>query len=977
MPENHGFELIKEQYLNEYNANAKIFRHNQTGARLLSIENDDENKVFGISFRTPPKDSTGVAHILEHSVLCGSRKFPVKEPFIELVKGSLNTFLNAMTYPDKTCYPVASQNLKDFYNLIDVYLDAVLYPLATPLTFQQEGWHYELESPDVPLTFKGVVFNEMKGAYSSPDGLLEDHSLYSLFPDSPYGVSSGGDPEKIPDLTYEQFKDFHHRYYHPSNALIYFYGDDAMEERLRFVNEYLKDFQAIEVDSAIPIQPRLVKEKSYRITIPYDSSESEDENNKKAMMTVNWLLPEIDDPKRNLALSILSHILLGTPASPLRKALIDSGLGEDITGGGLENQLRQMVFSVGLKGISAENTDRVVSLIEEVLLRLAKEGIDPATVAASLNTIEFALRENNTGSYPRGLALMLRALTVWLHELDPLSVITFEAPLTEIKTRISSGERFFEKLIREHMLENNHRTTVLLVPDSELSQRREKAEQARLEKVRNSLDEKELHTLVENTLSLQRHQQKADTPEALATIPSLKLEDLERLIRHIPIEVSEARDGVKIISHDLSTNGIVYLDIGFDMHTIPQEWLPYMPLFGRCLFEMGTETQDFVQLSQRIGRYTGGIHPTRLLSSKEQDNQGLAWFFLRGKATLPNLKEVLAILNDVLLTVRLDNLERFRQLAMEAKAGMESRLSPAGHQIVNHRLRARYNSIDWASEQMGGINYLFFLRDLVDNLDSRWKDVLATLESIRTVLINRPYAICNLTIDSANQAIVRPALEDFLTSLPSNNGVRPTTWKPSVFALNEGLGMPSMVNYVAKGADLYQSGYQYNGSSAVILHYLKNTWLWDKVRVQGGAYGGFCAFDRHSGIFTYLSYRDPNLKKTLEIYDQSVQFLRNLSLDPAELTKSIIGVIGDIDSYQLPDAKGFTSLTRYLMSISDAERQRTRDEIFATTEKDFQQFGEVLAYVRDEGSVVVLGAPEALSTLNAESDLKLEITKVL
>lgn len=442
----HGFQLFRDQDIPELNTRAKLFRHVKTGAELLSLENDDENKVFGITFRTPPTDATGVAHILEHSVLCGSRKYPVKEPFVELLKGSLQTFLNAFTYPDKTCYPVASQNLQDFYNLIDIYLDAVFYPRLTPHIFQQEGWHYELENPDDPLIFKGVVFNEMKGAFSSPDRMLAEYSRHSLFPDTTYGLQSGGHPQHIPDLTYAQFKTFHQSYYHPSNARIFFYGDSPAEDRLRLVNDYLEDFEPLEIDSAVRLQPCFDQPKH----IEHFYAVSQDAGaGKKDMVTVNWLLAETSDPETNLALHVLEHILIGMPASPLRKALIDSGLGEDLAGVGLEDELRQMYFSTGLKGINVQSANQVEALILQTLTRLAEEGIDPHTIEAALNTIEFRLRENNTGDFPRGLLLMLRSLTAWLYNGDPLALLAFEAPLASIKARLADDGTYFEDMIRQ------------------------------------------------------------------------------------------------------------------------------------------------------------------------------------------------------------------------------------------------------------------------------------------------------------------------------------------------------------------------------------------------------------------------------------------------------------------------------------------------------------------------------------------------
>ncbi|MGE5222248.1 MAG: insulinase family protein [Omnitrophica WOR_2 bacterium] len=957
-----GFQLLREQQIPEINTKARLFRHRKIGAALLSLENDDENKVFGITFRTPPSDSTGVAHIMEHSVLCGSRKYPVKEPFIELAKGSLNTFLNAMTYPDKTCYPVASQNVKDFYNLIDVYIDAVFYPLNTLQTLEQEGWHYELDSLDGPMTYKGVVYNEMKGNYSSPDDILARHSQQSLFPDNTYGVDSGGDPQVIPNLTYEQFRDFHRSYYHPSNARIFFYGDDDPAERLRYVNEYLKDFDPIEPHSSIALQPSFPEPR--RVAVAYDSGE--DAGDKKGMVTANWMLSEQTDPQTSLGLHILEHILVGTPASPLRKALIDSGLGEDLAGVGLDSDTRQMLFSIGMKGIAVEDADKVESLIAQTLTDLAGKGIDPDTVRASVNTIEFRLRENNTGAFPRGLSLMLRCLSTWLYDGDPLSPLAFEAPLSQIKEQLASGEPYFENLINQHLLKNGNRTTVILRPDPGVGKEQEAAEQRRLMKVRQSLSEQELQEIVEETRRLKLRQETPDSAEALQTIPSLKLEELDKQNKLIPLNVSE-QHGDRILYHDLFTNGIVYLDVGFNLHSLPQEYIPYLSLFGRALLEIGTESQDFVKLSQRIGATTGGIRRTILTTSQRKTGQAVAWLFLRGKSTVPQMSDLVKIIKDILLTVKLDNCERFKQMVMEEKAGLEAGLVPGGHRVVNTRLRSLFNEADWITERISGISYLFFLRQLAQDVENNWAGVLEKLENIRHILINRSAAISNITLDQANYATVKHLLEELLASLPSRQE-KQLEWLPDQHPGFEGLTIPAKVNFVGKGANLYALGYRLNGSVLVINKFLGTTWLWEKVRVQGGAYGGYALFDHRSGVYTLLSYRDPNLLGTIDAFDYAGQFLRSLDaarLSQEELTKSIIGTIGDLDAYQLPDAKGFTSLVRYLAGDTEEDRQILRDQVLNATLDDFHAFGEVLHKVNEAGKVVVLGSQEAIAQANA------------
>jgi Zn-dependent M16 (insulinase) family peptidase len=972
MTVNPNFELLQEAHVAEINTTARLYRHRATGAEVLSLINDDENKCFGINFRTPPADSTGIAHIMEHSVLCGSRKYPLKEPFVELVKGSLKTFLNAFTYPDKTCYPIASTNLQDFYNLVDVYLDAVLYPRITPETLMQEGWHYELEDAAAPLTYKGVVFNEMKGAYSSPEGVLGRWSQQVIFPDNAYGVDSGGDPQDIPNLTYAQFRDFHRTYYHPSNARIFFYGDDDPAKRLDVLQEYLKDFAASPVDSGIALQPAF--EAPRHVTKPYDAGEDA-ASREKGYLTVNWLLPEHTDATLTMALSILSYILLSTPASPLRKALIDSGLGEDITGGGLETDLRQMSFSAGLKGFALGDANPVEQLIIDTLTALRRDGIDPLMTEAALNTFEFRLRENNTGHFPRGLSLMLSSLSTWLHGGDPLAPLAFEAPLAAVRHHLADDPRYFEGLIDQYLLQNPHRVTLLLEPDPALRQRQEAEEAARLAEVKAALSAEQIQTLIAETERLKQLQETPDSPEALAALPRLNLTDLDKSPKTVPIEVS-TEQGVEILYHDLFTNGIVYLEVGFNLHTLPQPLLPYVPLFGQSLLKIGTETEDFVTLSQRIGRKTGGIWTSSLVSSVREQAEGVAWFFLRGKGTMNQADDLLAILRDVLLTVRLDNRERFKQMVLESKARMESGLIPGGHGVVDTRLRANFNEADWVDEQMGGVSYLFFLRQLAEEVDRDWPAVLARLESLRDILLNRHSMLCNITLDAANWSRFQPKLTGFLTELPAGP-VNLARWQRGNGLGNEGLTIPAQVNYVGKAANLYDLGYTLHGSYTAITNFLRTTWLWEKVRVQGGAYGGFCQFDSHSGVFSYLSYRDPNLMSTLDNYHAASRFLQELDLSDDELTKSIIGAISALDSYQLPDAKGYTSMMRHLLRITEADRQQRRDELLATTPAHFRAFAEILAQVNQRGLVVVLGSQEAIDAANQSGGGWLQVQKVL
>jgi Zn-dependent M16 (insulinase) family peptidase len=966
----HGFELLQEREIPELNSRAQLYRHIKTGAQLLSMQNSDENKVFNITFRTPPADSTGLPHIMEHSVLGGSRKYRVKEPFVELLKGSVKTFVNAFTFPDQTSYPVATTNHRDFYNLIDVYLDAVFYPLITPDHLAQEGWHYELEDADAPLQYKGVVFNEMKGVYSSPDAVLDSASEEKLRPDTPYGLDSGGDPRVIPNLTYEQFKQFHETYYHPSNARIFMYGDDDPQERLRLLDSWLSQFEPLEIESSIPLQPWFDAPRSY--TLPYAVDKAEADS-AKAYTQVNWLFPEQTDPAGRMALNVLSYALVSTPASPLRKALIDSGLGEQLTGDGLSSYFREPGFSVGLKGVAWENVDKVEPLILETLTRLAEEGIEREMVEAALNSIEFSLRENNTGSFPQGLLLSIRALSGWVYDRDPIEPLAFEEPLNRVKELLTADPAHLQQLIRQHFLDNSHRVTIILQPDPEHADRLEREERAKLDGVKAQMSAEELAQAVAYTHALRERQAAPDDPAELVKIPRLTLEDLDREAKKIPIAVSSL-DGAELLYHDLFTNGLLYLDLGFNLRALPQELLPYVALFGRSLLEMGTETEDFVKLSQRIGRKTGGIRYGAFHSAVSGQAEGANYFFLRGKATMSQTADLLAILRDILLTVKLDNKERFQQIVRQAKASQEAGVIPGGHMVVNGRLASHFHEAGWVADQVGGVSHLFALRQLEREIESDWPVVLARLEEIKRRLIARQGLVVNVTLDADNWAQFQPALADFAAQLPEGTG-ETAVWQPNFPAVHEGLTIPAQVNYVGKGANLYDLDYQLDGSISVVLNLLRLGYLWEKIRVQGGAYGAMCGFDHRSGLLTFTSYRDPNLMGSLAAYDGAADFLSGLELSDDELTKGIIGAISGLDAYQLPDAKGYSSMLWHLLAETDEMRQQYREQVLDATAADFTQLGAVFATIAEQGRVVVMGSADALTAVN-DNDW-LQLTKLL
>ncbi|GAU29533.1 hypothetical protein TSUD_115550 [Trifolium subterraneum] len=948
-----GFEKVSEEFITECKSKAVLLRHVKTGAQVMSVSNNDENKVFGIVFRTPPNDSTGIPHILEHSVLCGSRKYPLKEPFVELLKGSLHTFLNAFTYPDRTCYPVASTNTKDFYNLVDVYLDAVFFPKCVQdiQTFQQEGWHYELNHPSEDITYKGVVFNEMKGVYSQPDNILgraaqqASFFLSALCPDNTYGVDSGGDPQVIPKLTFEEFKEFHRKYYHPSNSRIWFYGDDDPNERLRILSEYLDMFDASSAPSESKVEPQKLFSKPVRIIETYPAGEGGDL--KKHMVCLNWLLSDKPlDLETELTLGFLNHLLLGTPASPLRKILLESRLGDAIVGGGLEDELLQPQFSIGMKGVSEDDIHKVEELIMSTLKKLAEEGFDTDAIEASMNTIEFSLRENNTGSFPRGLSLMLQSIGKWIYDMNPLEPLKYEKPLQDLKSKIAKeGSKFvFSPLIEKFILNNPHKVTVQMQPDPEKAARDEATEKQILQEVKASMTTEDLAELTRATHELRLKQETPDPPEALKTVPSLSLQDIPKEPIHVPTEVGDI-NGVKVLQHDLFTNDVLYTDVVFDMSSLKQELLPLVPLFCQSLLEMGTKDLTFVQLNQLIGRKTGGISVYPFTSSVQGKEDPCSHMIVRGKAMAGCAEDLYDLVNSVLQDVQFTDQQRFKQFVSQSRARMENRLRGSGHGIAAARMDAKLNAAGWMSEKMGGLSYLDFLQTLEKRIDQDWADISSSLEEIRKTVFSKQGCLINITADGKNLVNTDKFVSKFVDMLPTSSPIAATNnWNVRLPLTNEAIVIPTQVNYVGKATNIYDAGYKLNGSAYVISKYISNTWLWDR---------------------------------TLEVYDGTGDFLRELEIDDDTLTKAIIGTIGDVDSYQLPDAKGYSSMLRHLLGIAEEERQKRREEILATSLKDFKQFIDAMEAVKDKGVVVAVASPDDVDAANKELSNFFQIQKAL
>lgn len=955
----YGFELLEEQTLSEVGGTARLWQHAKTGAQLLSVLNKDENKCFGVSFYTPPTDSTGVSHILEHSVLGGSQKYPVKEPFAELLKGSLQTFLNAFTFPDKTCYPVASANLQDFYNLIDVYLDAVFHPLLSENTFRQEGWHIEADTADGPWVFKGVVYNEMKGVYSSADSVLAEQSQQAVFPDNLYSLDSGGNPEHIPDLTYQAFRDFHSRYYQPGNARFFFWGDDPEDWRLKRIDQEIAAYGTIsslpDITSQKQPQQNVYVEKLY--------AAGEDEN--RAFVTLNWLFPPARDPRESIQLEMLEHILQGMPGSPLRRALMESGLGEAVTGCGLETDLRQMYYSTGLKGIKEADAGKVETLVLETIARLAKDGIDPAAIEAAVNTVEFAYREANTGRFPRGLSAMLLALSSWLYKGNPLAMLAWEKPIAAIKADLKSGKKIFEELLTSHFL-NAHYTRVTLLPDSSLAKIRIASEEGRLYEIQAQTSSAGRMKLVEETAQLKKAQMAPDSPEALAKIPALSVKDLPKHTQPIPTIITREDSSIFLV-HDLPTRGVAYCNLLLPIDKIPDELVPMLPLFARSLTETGSASCDYTELGRRIAAKTGGVSASILTSAKLGSREPYCYLALTGKAVYEKISDLFGLFQEILLTPQTDKAVLRKRLALmcsEARSNLEYVLQVAGNMAVNLRLGAHFTGDAALAEKLFGISQLECLRGLESAFAVKPEVVLANLEEIRSLAIASQNSIFSCVAEQAQLDSLCAQAKALFAQIPARvqdaGGIKIKAYPamsqlpPSEAFLTEG-----QVNFVGKGANLYDLGYSFSGSARVIMRWLKMGRLWEEIRVSGGAYGASCSLDRISGNMGCSSYRDPNVDRTLDVYNGLATWLRTAPPDQHQIDQAIVGAVGDVDAYQLPDARGQQALGWYLEGIDAEMRQKTREEMLATTVEDFTQFADVLDAFAQNGDICVLGGTKA------------------
>lgn len=945
------YEILDEHRVEDVQSDGFILRHKKSGARIAILSNNDDNKVFYIGFRTPPEDETGVPHIIEHTTLCGSKKFPVKDPFIELAKGSLNTFLNAMTYPDKTVYPVASCNDQDFKNLMDVYLDAVFNPNITKYEeiFKQEGWHYELTGKDDELKINGVVYNEMKGAYSSPDEVLSSQIYRSLFPDNTYSKDSGGNPEYIPKLTYEAYLDFYHKYYHPSNSYIYLYGDMDVVERLEWLDkEYLSLYDYKKVNSEINKQPAFDKIKNVetRYSITMDDSQ---EN--KTYLSYNRVVGDSLDEMLYQAFDVLDYALVSSPGAPVKQALIDAGIGDDVYGS-YDAGILQPVFSFVAKNANASQADEFESIIENTLKEVVKTGINKEALLAGINSSEFKFREADFGQFPKGLLFGLNCLDSWLFD-DMKPFIHLECLGTFAKLRKAVDTDYFEKLIQEYLLDNTHGSSVTVKPKCGLGNEREEALAKELSDYKASLSDEEIKKLIEDTEHLKKYQEEPSPDEDLRKLPMLTRADMKKNAMPFSNIEDELFD-VKVVRHDIESNGIDYISFLFDAGDFAQSELGYLGFFTNALGLVSTEKYSYTDLANATNIYTGGISTGTASHPDIKDRNNFVFKFeVKLKVLEKNLDKALELMEQMLLTSDFTDTKRLGELVAQIKARLQANLSSSGHLVAAMRSMSSFSRYALYQDELKGIAFYRSICRIEKELSESPKSVSDKLAAIAKKLFARNRMLISFTGNNEAYGNAKPSLKKVIAGFNKMSAVGNQA-EAHFNTAKEAFIDASQIQYVAKTGDFICEGYEYTGALRLLRIILSYDYLWINVRVKGGAYGCMNTFLR-SGESYFVSYRDPNLSDTLDVYDRIPEYIKSFSPDERDMTKYIIGTFSALDTPMNPEAKGSRSLSAYLEGITYEQIQKERNEILNAQPEDIRRLADLVEAVLKKDSICVIG----------------------
>ena len=947
-----SYEILEDREISDIGSRGIRLRHKKTGARVALLSNDDDNKVFYIGFRTPPADSTGVAHITEHSVLCGSKEFPVKDPFVELAKGSLNTFLNAMTYPDKTVYPVASCNDADFQNLMHVYLDAVFYPntYTNEAIFRQEGWHYEFDD-EGKLFVNGVVYNEMKGAFSDPDEVLNRQIMNSLYPDTIYGVESGGDPEFIPDLTYEQFLDFHRAYYHPSNSYIYLYGDMDMAEKLDYIDrEYLSKFDFRAFDSEIKDQKPFDSRKVIHEKCSLAEGEEASDN---TFLSVNYSFGQSVDRDLYLALSIIDSALISTPGAPLKQALIEKGIGNDVYSVCYPG-IKQPYFSIIAKGTEVSKEKEFIDTVNEAISGIVKKGFDKKALMSSIVKQEFQYREADFGHYPKGLMYGLQAMDSWLYD-DDKPFVHIEALDTYARMKKNVETDYFEKLLKAIFVDNVHSSVVILEPELGLADKKQAELDKKIEGYQATLSENDLEKIKADFEKLRAFQEQVDTQENLEKLPLLSRSDIKKEAEGFSNKVSEI-DGKKAILHDYRTCGISYTTLLFELKDLPGELYPYTSVLQQVLGQIDTDKHKYADLNNELGLVSGGFNVTKdmFVNEKEPDKY-IYTFQVRSKYLYQNTEAVFDLVREILFESHLDDTVRLNEIIAEMRSQMQSSMIGSSHSVAAGRAAAGLTTPDRIIELNSGIDFYRFISDLMDNFEERKAEIVEKLKETAKCIFRPENFFVDVTSEKEEGAkCLSGVIKKICDSLYTCE-VKKEQFKPELLKENEGFMTAGQVQYVCRSGNFRKAGIEYNGYIPVLKTILGYNYLWENVRVKGGAYGCFSRFGKN-GIGYLVSYRDPNLEGTIKVYEEAPSAIEKFDVDERTMTKYVIGTFSELDIPLTPALKGMRSLRAYLSDVSFESIQKRRDETLACTPEDIRKCAELLKAILSDNRLVVVGS---------------------
>lgn len=955
----HGFRVNAMSHIEEVNSDAYVMEHVKSGARLMYLDNDDDNKVFYIAFRTTPDNSKGVPHIMEHSTLCGSRKYPLKEPFVELAKGSLNTFLNAITWPDKTMYPIASRNDVDFHNLMDVYLDAVFYPncLKNPQILMQEGWHYELENKEAPLTYNGVVYNEMKGALSSPEAIMEDRAMEKLFPDTTYGVESGGDPEVIPTLSFREFTEFHRRFYHPSNSYIYLYGDMDIDKTLEYLDgEYLSAFDRRNVDSMVKTQAPFGKRIS--VTAPYGIAENEDTEGKAIHALYNAFNDHMSTMD-SLAFRILNCVLIDMDGAPLKQAVLDAGLGSDLSGS-YGDSYKQPVWIVEVTGSEVDKQQAFADVVDSTLRSIALKGLDKDMLEAALNRTEFTARENDYQGRPKGLFYGVRAMDLWLYDRDPMEALRYIDDINTLRDNLKTN--YFENLLLRYVIKNPHQVLITMKPEKGLTEKMNRETAEKLAAFKSSLSDEQLDEIMASTKALKERQASGETEEALETIPLLSRKDLKRTVEEEVLE-KENVSGMDHFHFDVHTNGITYLNLYFPLSGLTEEDIPYAILLSTLLRSLSTTKHSYGELARLSNAYTGGMSfAVNGYGKVEDTNDYLPALTVRAKALTSKADKLLDLLGEVINHTLFTDTKRLKELILQEKSEWDMTAFSRGHSLVMTRLTSYFSRGGEFAEQ-SGLSYYYFLADLARKFDGEKEKLVAKLvaklEEVSRKIFTRSGLFFETIGEEEEKKAVRSNLSLLVDDMEEGEKKEPRPFSFPPAEKNEAFRTSGKVQYVAKGGNFKSHGFAYTGALKVMETILRYEYLWKKVRVLGGAYGAFTQFLR-DGTAILCSYRDPNLAETLKAYEDLPAYLENLTLSNREMTKYVIGTMAAAETQLTPSMKGERAIVHYLSGNTRESRMKIRDEVINCQVEDIRKLAPLVESVMKDPYICVMGSEDKI-----------------